>query len=120
MENEKRVLGIDIETYSSVDIASCGSFRYIDSDDFEVLLFGYSWDGEPATVVDLLCGEEVPAAVVEALYDPNVIKTGWNNAFERYALWKHFGRYLPPEQWRDTMVLAVPVTLSRWARTKPK
>lgn len=106
MENEKRVLGIDIETYSSVDIASCGSFRYIDSDDFEVLLFGYSWDGEPATVVDLLCGEEVPAAVVEALYDPNVIKTGWNNAFERYALWKHFGRYLPPEQWRDTMVLA--------------
>lgn len=103
---EKRVLGIDIETYSDIDLQSCGSFRYIDSDAFEVLLFGYSWAGAPSTVVDLLCGEEVPEEVVDALYDQNVIKTGWNNAFERYALWKHFGRYLPPEQWDDTMVLA--------------
>lgn len=106
MKQNKRVLGIDIETFSSIDINSCGSFRYVDSDDFQVLLFAYSWDGEPATVVDLLCGEEIPAEVVQALYDPAIIKTGWNNAFERYALWKHFGEYLPPEQWQDTMVLA--------------
>ena len=106
MTQYNRVLGIDIETYSSIDIASCGSFRYIDSDDFEVLLFAYSWDGEPAKVVDLLCGEEIPVEVVQALYDPAVLKTGWNNSFERYALWKHFGEYLPPEQWQDTMVLA--------------
>lgn len=103
---DKRTLGLDIETFSDIDIASCGSFRYIDSDAFEVMLFAYSWDGKPATVVDLLCGEEIPQDVVNALYDPNVIKTGWNNAFERYALWKHFGKYLPPEQWQDTMVLA--------------
>ena len=103
---EKRTLGIDIETFSDIDIASCGSFRYIDSPNFEVMLFAYSWDGEPSTVVDILCGEQAPQDVVDALYDESVIKTGWNNAFERYALWKHFGKYLPPEQWQDTMVLA--------------
>lgn len=102
---EKRVLGIDIETFSSVDMKKCGSFKYIDSPDFEVMLFGYSWDGAPATVVDLMQGEVIPYNVLEALTDPAVIKTGWNNAFERYALWKHTGRYLPPEQWQDTMVL---------------
>ena len=103
---DKRVLSVDIETYSEVDIVSCGSFRYIDDPSFEVLLFGYSWNGKPAAVVDLICGEMIPDEVVDALYDPAVIKTGFNNEFERYALWKHFGAYLPPEQWEDTMVLA--------------
>lgn len=101
-----RTLGIDLETFSEADIAKVGSFRYIDDPSFEIMLFGYSWDGEPTTVVDLMLGEEIPADVVHALYDPEVIKTGWNNAFERYALWKHFDRYLPPESWRDTMILA--------------
>lgn len=103
---EKRVLSVDIETYSEVDILSCGSFRYIDDPSFEIILFAYSWNGEPAKVVDLLCDEDIPEDVIDALYAPGVIKTGFNNEFERYALWKHFGKYLPPEQWEDTMVLA--------------
>lgn len=116
MCTEKRTLGIDIETYSDLDITKVGSFRYIDSPEFEVLLFAYSWDGAPAVAVDLWSGEEIPQDVLTAMWDENVIKTGWNNAFERYALWKHFGRYLPPEQWEDTMILAgvcgLPLSLS--------
>lgn len=101
-----RTLGIDLETFSIQDIKKVGAFRYIDDPSFQIMLFGYSFDGEPSTVVDLMLGEEIPSEVIRALYDPAVIKTGWNNAFERYALWKHFNRYLPPEQWRDTMILA--------------
>lgn len=101
-----KTLSIDIETYSEVDIKSCGSFRYIDDPSFEVLLFAYAYDDEPSTVVDFTCGEEIPFFVKHDLYSPEVTKTGWNNAFERYALWKHIGEYLPPEQWEDSMILA--------------
>lgn len=102
----KRLLSIDIETYSEVDIKSCGSFRYVDDDSFEVLLFGYKYDEQPRIVVDFTAGEKLPESVLNDLYSEDVLKAGWNNAFERYALWKHFGRYLPPEQWEDSMILA--------------
>lgn len=102
-----RTLGIDIETYSEADIAKCGSFRYIDDPSFEILLFAYSFDGMPSVDIDLtIKGTQIPPDVMEAMFSPEFIKTGWNNAFERYALRKHTGRYLPPEQWEDTMVLA--------------
>lgn len=101
-----RTLSLDIETYSEVDIKTCGSFRYIDDDSFELLLLAYGFDDDPITVIDVIGGEEIPEEFTEALYSPDVIKTGWNNAFERYALWKSLGRYCPPEQWEDTMVLA--------------
>lgn len=102
----QRTLSIDLETYSEVDIAKCGSFRYIDDESFEILLLGYAFDDEPVTVIDLTADEEVPADFLAALYDPEVTKTAWNCAFERFGLWKHFGRYCPPEQWSDTMILS--------------
>lgn len=102
----RRILSIDIETYSAADIGSVGSYRYIDDPTFEILLFGYAWDDEPVQVVDLTDCEEVPAEVVAALTCPDVTKTAWNCAFERIALEKHFGLYLPPEQWQDSMILA--------------
>lgn len=102
----QRTLSIDLETYSEIDIAKCGSFRYIDDESFEILLLGYAFDDEPVTVVDLTADEEVPADFLAALYDPEVTKTAWNCAFERFGLWKHFGRYCPPEQWSDTMILS--------------
>lgn len=101
-----RTLSIDLETYSEIDIAKCGSFRYIDDESFEILLLGYAFDDEPVTVIDLTADEEVPADFLAALYDPEVTKTAWNCAFERFGLWKHFGRYCPPEQWSDTMILS--------------
>lgn len=102
----KRTLSIDLETYSEIDIAKCGSFRYIDDESFEILLLGYAFDDEPVTVIDLTADEEVPADFLVALYDPEVTKTAWNCAFERFGLWKHFGRYCPPKQWSDTMILS--------------
>lgn len=102
----QRTLSIDLETYSEIDIAKCGSFRYIDDESFEILLLGYAFDDEPVTVIDLTADEEVPADFLVALYDPEVTKTAWNCAFERFGLWKHFGRYCPPEQWSDTMILS--------------
>lgn len=100
-------LGIDLETYSDIDIKQCGSFRYIADPSFEILLFAYSRDGAPSVVVDFTAGESVPAEIKEALTDPEVLKTGWNcGSFERQALQKHFGVYCPPEQWEDTMILA--------------
>ena len=102
----KRTLSIDLETYSEIDIAKYGSFRYIDDESFEILLLGYAFDDEPVTVIDLTADEEVPADFLAALYDPEVTKTAWNCAFERFGLWKHFGRYCPPEQWSDTMILS--------------
>ena len=100
-----RTLTIDIETYSEVDIGSCGAYRYVDDPSFEVLLFAYSFDYDTAKVVDLMCGEQIPQEVMDALWDENVLKTAYNAPFERTCLAKHFGRPMPPEQWECDMVL---------------
>ncbi len=102
-DNYKKHLRIDLETYSSVSLQDCGVFKYVDSPDFEILLFGYSFDGEPATTVDLANGERIPAHIVAALKDDNVLKHAFNAAFEWTCLSKVFG-FLPPSQWRDTML----------------
>ena len=101
-----KTLGIDLETKSNVPIKDCGSFRYIDDPSFGILLFGFSVDGYPSEVIDLTAGQQIPKDIRDAIHHKDVLKTGWNNTFERYALWKHTGLYLPPEQWEDTMVLA--------------
>lgn len=101
-----RELGIDIETYSGVDLVSCGVYRYAEADDFAVLLFGYSVDGGAAECVDVASGEEVPADIIAALTDPSVLKTAFNAAFERVCLARWLGRTLPPEQWDCTQAAA--------------
>lgn len=100
-------LNIDLETYSSVDIGKCGAWKYIDSDDFEILLFGYSFDDDAqTTVVDVACGEKVPDHVIAALFDPFIIKHAYNAAFEFGCLSKVYGPMVP-SQWRDTMFLGM-------------
>ncbi len=105
-----RSLEIDLETYSGADLVKSGVYKYAESDDFEILLFGYSVDGGEVKVVDLAQGEEIPAGIKEALSDPSVIKTAHNAAFERICLSRHLGLpqgvYLPPQQWRCTMTWA--------------
>ena len=101
-----KTLGIDLETYSDTPIKDCGSFRYIEDQSFEILLFAYSVDGAPAVVVDFTAGGSLPREVEDSIWDPSVVKTGWNASFERFAIQNHFGRYCPPEQWEDTMILA--------------
>ena len=106
-------LGIDLETFSSVDLLKCGVYRYASSPDFEILLFGYSVDGGDVRVVDLACGEEIPADIVEALSDDSVIKWSYNNNFERVCLSNYFGTWFEPGGWRCTMVWAAYLGLPR-------
>ena len=106
-------LGIDLETFSSVDLSKCGVYRYASSPDFEILLFGFSVDGGDVQVVDLACGEEIPADIVEALSDDSVIKWSYNNNFERVCLSNYFGTWFEPGSWRCTMVWAAYLGLPR-------
>lgn len=95
-------LSVDIETFSSVDLKRSGLYKYVQSPDFEILLFAYSLDGDPVTVVDLAQGERLSRAVISALEDPSIIKKAYNAGFEWYCLNKFFRS--PLEQWRCTML----------------
>lgn len=79
-------LSIDIETYSSTNLNQTGVYRYADSNDFELLLFGYATDFGPVKVVDLTQGEKIPSQVIKALDNPNIIKSAFNAQFERVCL----------------------------------
>lgn len=95
-------LSIDIETFSSVDIKKAGLYKYVQSPDFQILLFAYSWDGGPVAIIDLAQGEQIPENVITALSDPRVIKHAYNAAFEWYSLGKFWPT--PLEQWRCTQI----------------
>lgn len=114
-------LGIDIETYSSVDLASSGVYRYVEAPDFTILLFAYSIDNGPVACVDFAQGETLPDEVLAAVTDPGVIKTAFNAAFERICISRYLGyaKPLDPAQWRCTMVRAarmgLPLSLGQCA-----
>ena len=99
-----RHLSIDLETFSSVPIGAAGAYKYIQSPDFEILLFAYSLDGGPVQIIDLACGEMLPDWLEAAIGDPDYIKHAYNAPFEWYCLSKYFGVILPVDQWRDTML----------------
>ena len=121
---EIKSLSLDLETKSSVDISKCGAYKYAESPDFEILLFGVSVNHGPITMYDLACGDTVPDEIICALSDDSVIKTAYNAAFERICLsvWlrrfypQHFRtysipgdpvrNYLDPSSWRCTLVWA--------------
>lgn len=108
-------LSIDIETFSSVNLAKSGVYRYVEAPDFEVLLFSYSADGGEVQVVDLACGETIPADILSALTDDAVTKWAFNASFERVCLSRHIGfptgEYLDPASWRCSMVWAATMGL---------
>lgn len=111
-----KTLSIDIETYSDQNLAKCGVYRYVESPVFEILLFSYSADGSPVQIVDLACGESIPAEVLSALTDTSVIKWAFNATFERICLSRYLGMptgdYLAPEPWRCSMIWAATMGLS--------
>lgn len=101
-------LEIDIETFSSVNLAKSGVYRYVEAPDFEILLFGYSVDGGEVIVVDLASGETLPQEIHDALEDETVTKWAFNAQFERICLSRFLGyptgEYLDPESWKCSMV----------------
>lgn len=110
-----KTLSIDIETYSDQNLAKCGVYRYVESPAFEILLFSYSVDSAPIQIVDLACGETIPADVVAALTDDTVIKWAFNASFERICLSRYLGyptgEYLAPDSWKCSMVWAATMGL---------
>lgn len=115
-----RELAIDIETYSSYDLKSCGVYRYAEAPDFTILLFSYCIDGGEVICVDLAQGEQLPDEVFNALQDNSVIKTAFNATFERICISHYFGwSYIDPSSWRCTMVrsarMGLPLSLGQCA-----
>ena len=106
-----KTCSIDVETYSSVDLGACGLHKYMESDDFEILLIGYSFDGSPVRVHDCTQPGCWPRDLLEALTDPAVTQTAFNAAFERNAFARTLGEEMPPEQWSDTMIMALEMGL---------
>ena len=105
-----QTLSIDLETYSDQPLAKTGVYRYVESPDFEILLFAYSVDGGPVQQIDLACGEKIPSEVLSALEDETVTKWAFNANFERICLSRFLdyptGDYLEPDSWKCSMVWA--------------
>ena len=105
-----QTLSIDLETYSDQPLAKTGVYRYVESPDFEILLFAYSVDGGPVQQIDLACGEKIPSEVLFALEDDKVTKWAFNANFERICLSRFLGYptggYLEPDSWKCSMVWA--------------
>ena len=110
MDEKRRVLSIDLETFSDIDLSSCGVYRYVEGD-FHILLFAYAFDDEDVRVVDMACGEELPQEVRDAIFDEAVIKAAWNAQFERTCLSRYFGTQLSPDSWQCSMVWAASLSL---------
>lgn len=126
-----QTLSIDIETYSDVNLSKCGVYKYAESPDFEILLFGYSADGSEVMVIDLAQGEHLPQEIIDARTDDTVIKWAFNANVERVCLSRYLrdlgvsldpfhdnhplstecARFLNPESWRCSMVWAATMGL---------
>ena len=105
-----QTLSIDLETYSDQPLAKSGVYRYVESPDFEILLFAYSLDGGSVQQIDLACGEKIPSEILSALEDETVTKWAFNANFERICLSRFLGYptgdYLEPDSWKCSMVWA--------------
>ena len=115
VEEKIREMSIDLETYSDVDIKKSGTYRYVESPEYEILLFAVSINKRPVVVYDLACGDVLPDEILEALVDEAVTKWAFNAAFERICLSEYLrrhypehmcGKYLNPDNWRCSMIWA--------------
>ena len=127
-------ISIDIETFSGYDLSKCGVYKYVQHEDFDILLFAYAVDGGEVHVIDLAAGDEIPVAILNALADEKILKWAFNSNFERICLseWlrrnqpKYFssygaagdyvGDYLSPRGWKCSMIwsayMGLPLSLA--------
>ncbi|HAX53692.1 MAG TPA: hypothetical protein DCX82_17460, partial [Lachnospiraceae bacterium] len=126
-----QTLSIDLETFSDVDLNKCGVYKYAESPNFEILLFGYAVDGGEVQVIDLAQNEQIPADILDALTDNAITKWAFNANFERVCLSRYLRdlsisldpfhdshplshecvRFLNPEGWKCSMVWAATMGL---------
>lgn len=110
-----RVMGVDIETYSSVDLLEAGVYAYVEAPDFDILLISYifdDWGEDDVKTIDCFDADpDMMAEFCEALLDPQIVKTAFNANFERICLAKWLQKPMPPEEWRCTMVKALTLGL---------
>ncbi len=110
-----RVMGVDIETYSSVDLTEAGVYAYVEAPDFDILLISYifdDWGEDDVKTIDCFDADpDMMAEFCEALLDPQIVKTAFNANFERTCLAKWLRKPMPPEEWRCTMVKALTLGL---------
>lgn len=110
-----RVMGVDIETYSSVDLTEAGVYAYVEAPDFDILLISYifdDWGEDDVRTIDCFDADpDMMAEFCEALLDPQIVKTAFNANFERTCLAKWLRKPMPPEEWRCTMVKALTLGL---------
>ena len=111
-----RVMGVDIETYSSVDLTEAGVYAYVEAPDFDILLISYifdDWGEDDVKTIDCFDADpDMMAEFCEAILDPQIVKTAFNANFERTCLAKWLQKPMPPEEWRCTMVKALTLGLS--------
>ena len=129
-----KIISIDIETFSDVDLQKSGVYKYVQSPEFEILLIGYSINGSDVIIVDLTQGETIPVDVIMALIDETIIKWAFNAQFERICLSAYLkkyypqyfysysipedtvGDYLDPRSWRCSMIwsayMGLPLSLA--------
>ncbi|NOW84302.1 DNA polymerase [Clostridium beijerinckii] len=107
------ILSIDVETYCDLDIKDVGAYKYCEHPSFEILLFAYAFNDEPVQIIDFMNNELLPEEVINALHDPQIIKSAFNANFERNALKNHtfLPDGMPPEQWQCTMIKALTLGL---------
>ena len=136
----KREMAVDVESYSATDI-DAGVYAYVNDPDFELILIAYKFDGDEkprsfmprrfATRAGVLSGSGVegeqmsfiePEAILldgdedeflQALKDPETVKTAYNANFERTTLAKYYSCKCDPNEWRCTAVLASTLGLPR-------
>lgn len=115
---KRRVLHIDYETYSEVDLRKAGASRYARDPSTEILMLAYGWSDDeikqwvpkPGLRGQALI-DSMPADLREAFMDPSVTLAAWNAPFEM-AITEHvLGLETPIERWMDVMVLAYSLSL---------
>lgn len=105
-----KTLAIDIETYSDIDIKTSGVYKYVDSANFNILLFAYAYDDEEVQIVDLT-KDKLSEDIIRDLTDRNILKTAFNANFERTCLSKYLNTYMDPKEWSCTMVKSLSIGL---------
>lgn len=131
-----KYLSLDIETFSSENLAKTGVYRYVEAPDFDILLLSYAIDGGKVQTIDLAQGESMPIDLISAILSDEVIKWAFNAQFERICISEWLKRkgyhfkwplpfgddpkslnYLNPKSWRCSMVwsayLGLPLSLEQ-------